>query len=184
MTTPSHDELLDAWIELGGDAQAVRDLYNLSPRQLRDFASDPDVQKHIAAWSDLCERGARLQSLRAQQAAARALESSLSHTSDPVETRRIATVLIRVARDMLAPTKRRALTEPAAPARVLEGIQPNQSPDLSTDSAPPTPSSNTSSALPHQPSTLLELKPTAAPIPTNTPDTLRDASDHPARRRA
>lgn len=112
--TPTRDDLLNAWIELHGDTQALRDRFNLSLSDLRAFASDPEVQRELAAWSDLVERGARLQSLHAQQAAARALEATLAKLTDLTEIRRAATSLARIAKDMIAPARaKRTRTHPA-----------------------------------------------------------------------
>lgn len=139
---PTNQDLLAALLELEGDAaQLIRD-FGLSPRRFLAFAKDPEVIEILAAFDALQDRRHRIVAQKRQSQAAESLSRAMLDTLSPVETRRAATALARLAVSMLAPPRRapaaQAIATPAGPA------QPARTPDATpTDMPAATPAHRT-----------------------------------------
>jgi hypothetical protein len=105
----THDEILATWLEEHGDLEMVLFKHKLSPAQLRAFVADPIVIATMDAHESLLARRRRILASMHMQNAAEMLSKSMFESSSLVESRRAATSLARLTRDMT----RNASTGPA-----------------------------------------------------------------------
>lgn len=103
---PTNQDLLAALLEIDGDAARLIREFGLSPRRYLAFAQDPEVVETLAAFDAMQERHHRIVAQKRQSQAAEFLHLALLDTMSPVETRRAATALARLATQMLAPPRR------------------------------------------------------------------------------
>lgn len=98
---PTNDELVMALLRLDGDIHKLLAARNLSPDRFLAFVNDPKVQEVLAAFDVLNERRWRQVARKQQETAAVHLTKALEDSPSPVETRRAATALARLAANML-----------------------------------------------------------------------------------
>ncbi len=96
----THDEILATWLEEHGDLEMVLFKHKLTPAQLRDFVADPIVIATMDAHESLLARRRRILASMHQQNAAEMLSKSMFESSSLIESRRAATALARLTRDM------------------------------------------------------------------------------------
>ena len=94
-TAPSHADLLAGWAELAGDLHAFVSKFNLSGAQLLAFIEDKDTRARLDNYESFAASAA---AHRYKTIASEALVKVITSTQDPVEARRAATVLARLAR--------------------------------------------------------------------------------------
>lgn len=157
---PTNDELVSTLMRLDGDINAVLRLFNLSPDRFLAFANDPKVLEVLAAFDALNDRRWRLVARRQQETAATHLTKALEDSPGPVETRRAATALARLAANMLkdpAPrlslrSKLAALADEVAQSRP-EPPTRTAAPASPPHAATPRPATQAPPTAPHTPRT-------------------------------
>ena len=138
--SPAKAALLDAFITARFDLLTLASAARLSATQLTEFATDPELQAHVAALISLARQGLHLRASRARHAVIEALESLATSADSPVEQRRAAALLLRAT---TAPVIAAAAPAPR-PAPTGQGnANPEPEPQPET-TAPPRPR-----ALPH-----------------------------------
>lgn len=123
-SAPTHDDLVLALLDLKGDLDALRLKFNLTTRQALDFTDDPAVQQRLESWERVRARLSRIKALDHQDAAADALRATLTELDNPVERRRAASALARLARAVLTPPR-----EPRPDDQTPEPRDPPPGPD-------------------------------------------------------
>lgn len=178
---PSHADLFRAWCKFRGDPEALLGAFNLSPEDLLDFTLA--YADRIAQWRSLLREHAALAALDHQHAAAAKLRDTLA-SDNPVEARRAATALARVAAQMNPARPEPRPTNPTHPTNDPD----DNLPDEPTEPAPDDP--NPSDTLDHaihrlrSTSTLSFTAAAADLAPLLTPDATLDGAPIPADARA
>ena len=148
-------------MRLDGDINAVLRLFNLSPDRFLAFANDPKVLEVLAVFDAFNDRRWRLVARKQQEAAATHLTKALEDSPGPVETRRAATALARLATNMLKDPAPRLTLRSKLTALADEVAQNRPEPPTRTAPPPSAPHLNTPRAA--------TQAPPAAPLPPRTP---------------
>lgn len=136
---PSDADILEAYFAASGDLAAAARALGLSITTLISTLRKPHLADQIAAWKELLATQHHLAAMNHQAAAASALRKTIDTASDPVETRRAATTLARLATHMRTPprTSPRAETAPHSVTPTLPVNAPQPAAHATLPKLPP-----------------------------------------------
>lgn len=128
--SPRESHLLAAFLAARFDLFQLAAAENLSHDELLAFASSPAVHARLDSLRRFAESAFTLRTIHDRQQAIDALASACKSSTDPVETRRCATALLR-GLSLHAPRPARATPRDVHPISLAAPATEPQSPDLS-----------------------------------------------------
>lgn len=166
--TITQERLFDEWSKRQGQAGDLALFLGITPAELADLTDNPAFAKRVAAWEAITRAYREGVVFEHQNAAAIKLRQAMN-SADPVEARRITTVMARLCKDML--TLAASGTAPGGTALQSGASRATPAPkstDQSTATPNPSHSLTPSSLHPDAPSSPHSI-PTSPLTPTKPP---------------
>ncbi|MEK6702739.1 MAG: hypothetical protein AABZ53_10785 [Planctomycetota bacterium] len=120
------DHLFNTWCKHLGNPLAIAAELNVTPSELIALIGTSEFTQRREIWETITLAHRNAMALHHQRAASERLHEALDARTDPIETRRTATVLMRLCNSILSPSTPRAVTPrtsapPVAAAPRLNG---------------------------------------------------------------